>query len=108
VLAGALAISALAELVPARAIVALAMLVLLIGIAFFRSIYAVYSAGLSFATFAVIAAERHDVATWAARRIIDTLIGVAIALLAGYLILPDRQQPPPHGAVQTGRFRRRA
>lgn len=90
VVVGALAIGALAEVVPARAIVALAVLVLLMGIAFFRSIYAVYSAGLSFATIALIGAEQHDVTTWAALRIIDTLIGVTIALLAGYLILPNR------------------
>lgn len=90
VIVGAVAISALAEVVPAGAVVALAVPLLLLGIAFFRSNYTVYSAGLSFATIAFIAAQHHTVTTWAARRIIDTLIGVSIALLAGYLLLPDR------------------
>ncbi len=38
------------------------------------------------------ARKMHDFIIWAERRVVDTLIGAAIALLVGYLVLPDRKQ----------------
>ncbi len=88
VIVGCLAVSGLAQVAPARVIMVIAVVVLLAGVAYYRTVYAVYSAGLSFATIAFIAAERHDVTTWAALRIADTLLGVAISLVVTLLVLP--------------------
>jgi uncharacterized membrane protein YccC len=37
-------------------------------------------------------AQDHDFIVWAERRVVDTLIGATIALLVGYLVLPDRKR----------------
>ena len=57
----------------------------------FRRNYAVFAAGISFLMIALLGDQQGDFLAWAGLRVIDTLIGAAIAIAAVYLILPEKE-----------------
>ena len=89
VMIGAIIVAGLGQFLPSEVIIGLAIVVLLVGFAWYRRSYTVFAAGLSFTVVAIFGASDGSFANWAALRIADTLVGVAIALLAGYLVFPD-------------------
>ena len=98
VMIGAIIVAGLGQFLPSEAIIGLAIVVLLVGFAWYRRSYTVFAAGLSFTVVAIFGASDGSFADWAALRIADTLVGAVIALLVGYLVLPDpwwrREQEP--------------
>lgn len=98
VMIGAIIVAGLGQFLPSEAIIGLAIVVLLVGFAWYRRSYTVFAAGLSFTVVAIFGASDGSFADWAALRIADTLVGAVIALLVGYLVFPDpwwrREQEP--------------
>ena len=92
VIIGALVISGLAQILPVEAMIGLAIVALLGGFLYVQRNYMVYAAGLTFMVLTIFGAKDANFTGWAERRVVDTLIGAAIALLVGYLVLPDRKQ----------------
>ena len=92
VIVGALVISGLSEVLPAEVIFGLAAFALLGGVLYLQRNYTVWAAGITFVVLTLFGAQDHDFIIWAERRVVDTLIGATIALLVGYLVLPDRKQ----------------
>jgi uncharacterized membrane protein YccC len=90
VMIGAIIVAGLGQFLPSQVIIGLAIVVLLVGFAWYRRSYTVFAAGLSFTVVAIFGASDGNFANWAALRIADTLVGATIALLAGYLVFPDR------------------
>ncbi len=91
VIVGALVISGLSEVLPAEVMFGLAALALLGGLLYLQRNYTVYAAGITFMVLTVFGARDHDFIIWAERRVVDTLIGAAIALAVGYFVLPERK-----------------
>jgi uncharacterized membrane protein YccC len=92
VIIGAFVISGLAQILPVEAMVGLAIVALLGGLLYFQRNYTVYAAGLTFMVLTIFGAKDANFTGWAERRVVDTLIGAAIALLVGYVVLPERKQ----------------
>jgi hypothetical protein len=92
VIIGALVISGLAQILPVEAVVGLAIVSLLGGLLYFRRSYVVYAAGITFTVLTIFGAKDANFTGWAERRVVDTLIGATIALVVGYLVLPDRKR----------------
>ena len=92
VIIGALVISGLAQILPVEAMIGLAIVALLGGFLYVQRNYMVYAAGLTFMVLTIFGAKDANFTGWAERRVVDTLIGATIALLVGYLVLPDRKQ----------------
>ena len=91
VIVGALVISGLSEVLPAEVMFGLAALALLGGLLYLQRNYTVYAAGITFMVLTLFGAQDHDFIIWAERRVVDTLIGAAIALAVGYFVLPERK-----------------
>ena len=89
VMIGAIIVAGLGQFLPSEVIIGLAVVVLLIGFAWYQRSYTVFAAGLSFTVVAIFGASDGSFANWAALRIADTLVGAVIALLVGYLVFPD-------------------
>lgn len=89
VMIGAIIVAGLGEFLPSEVIIGLAIVVLLVGFAWYQRSYTVFAAGLSFTVVAIFGASDGSFADWAALRIADTLVGAVIALLVGYLVFPD-------------------
>jgi hypothetical protein len=92
-IAGAIAVGMLAQVAPAGLVVASGIIALLIGLAYYRSNYAVFAAGVTVLTVAVIGDQGGNFAEWAVLRVADTTIGIAIAIVSVYVFLPDRTKP---------------
>lgn len=90
-LAGALLVGALGQILPNDVMVALGLLALCFGLAWYRSSYTIYAACVTFLAVAIYGAESGSFLTWAGLRVADTLIGVMIALLGTYFIFPIRE-----------------
>ena len=90
VIIGALAISGLSEVLPADAMIGLSVVVLIIGLLYFQRNYTVYAAGISFTVITLFGAQDATFTDWALLRVTDTVVGALIALMVGYLVLPDR------------------
>ena len=88
---GALVISGLSEVLPAEVIFGLAAFALLGGVLYLQRNYTVWAAGITFVVLTLFGAQDHDFIIWAERRVVDTLIGAAIALAVGYFVLPERK-----------------
>jgi uncharacterized membrane protein YccC len=84
-------ISGLAQILPVEAMIGLAIVALLGGFLYVQRNYMVYAAGLTFMVLTIFGAKDANFTGWAERRVVDTLIGATIALLVGYLVLPDRK-----------------
>jgi len=95
VVAGALAVGAIAELVPAKVVVTLGVIAMIASLSYMRKNYAVYCAGVSFLVVAVPGEQQGDFLNWAALRAVDTVVGATIALIAVYAILPERERTDP-------------
>ena len=98
VIIGALAVGLLAQFVPGEALIVLGVLALLVGSAFQQSDYWIWAAGISFliiAIFGTIGENGDGVLTWAGLRVLDTLIGIVIAVVGAYLIRPRGKPKPP-------------
>ena len=91
VIIGALVISGLSQLFPVEVMVGLAVIALLGGLLYFQRNYMIYAAGITFMVLTIFGAKDANFTGWAERRVVDTLIGATIALLVGYLVLPDRK-----------------
>jgi uncharacterized membrane protein YccC len=91
--AGALAVGMLAQVAPAGVVVAFGIIALTVGLAYYRSNYTIYAAGVTVLTVALIGDQGGTFAEWALLRAADTVIGIAIAIAAVYMILPDRIRP---------------
>ena len=89
VMIGAIIVAGLGQFLPSQVIIGLAIVVLLVGFAWYQRSYTVFAAGLSFTVVAIFGASDGSFTNWAALRIADTLVGAVIALLAGYLVFPD-------------------
>ncbi len=85
-IAGALFLGALAQVLPADAVIAIGVIALLVGIGFFQRNYAVYSAGIAMVVVALFGAGDDQFLTWAGLRILDTVAGATIAIASLYLI----------------------
>lgn len=94
-IAGALAVTVLAQVLPAEAIVALGLLALLLSTAWYLTSYTIYVAGLTFMVVALFGAQDESFLGWAGLRLADTALGAAIAILATFVILPAPRTPPP-------------
>lgn len=92
-LAGSIAVGALAQVAPAEVVVAFAVVAVIVGLAFYRSNYAIYAAGVSFLVVALLGSDGGSFFGWAALRVADTAIGIAIAIVSVHVILPDRAAP---------------
>ena len=93
VMIGCLLVAALAQAVPAVAMLWVGLAAVLVGILWIKRNYAIYQACMSFLVVALFGdLHRDHFIDWAGRRLVDTLIGVAIAAVAYYLavLLPER------------------
>lgn len=91
VMIGAVLVAGLGQFLPAEAIIGIGVVTLLGGLVWMQRSYTVFAAGISFLVVAIFGASQNQFANWAALRILDTLIGAAIALLVGYILFPDRR-----------------
>ncbi len=89
VMIGAVLVAGLGQFLPAEVIIGLGVLTLFAGLVWMQRSYTVFAAGISFLVVAIFGASQNQFVNWAELRIVDTLIGAAIALLAGYLVFPD-------------------
>ncbi len=90
---GCLLVAALAQAVPAVTMLWVGLVAVLVGILWIQRNYAIYQACMSFLVVALFGdLHRDHFIDWAGRRLADTLIGVAIAVIAYYLavLLPER------------------
>jgi uncharacterized membrane protein YgaE (UPF0421/DUF939 family) len=71
---------------------------LTVGISFMKRNYAVYSAGMAMLIVALFGASDDQFFGWAGLRILDTIIGVTIAIASLYL-LPYRDHDGPEEAT---------
>ncbi len=100
VMIGAVLVAGLGQFLPAEAIIGLGVLTLCAGLVWMQRSYTVFAAGISFLVVAIFGASQNQFVNWAALRIVDTLIGAAIALLVGYILFPDRRwDGKPEAAV---------
>lgn len=83
----ALAVGVLAQFVPVTPLLVASGAFLVIGIWFYERNYALYAAAITCLIVAKHGAADGDFVGWAALRVIDTLIGVGVAL-AATLVLP--------------------
>ena len=98
VIVGALAVGILAQFVPGEILIGLGLVALLVGSAFQQSDYWIWAAAISFliiAIFGTIGENGDGVLAWAGLRVLDTLIGVAIAVVGAYLIRPRKGNVEP-------------
>ncbi len=89
VMIGAIIVAGLGQFLPPEVIIGIGVVVLFVGLAWYQRSYTVFAAGISFTVVAIFGASDGSFADWAALRVVDTLIGATIALLVGYLVLPD-------------------
>ena len=87
---GALVVGALGQLLPNDVMVALGLLALIVGFAYYRTSYTVYAACVTFLAVAIYGAESGSFLTWAGLRVMDTVIGGTIALVSVYVLFPIR------------------
>jgi len=93
VMVGCLLVAALAQAVPAATMIWVGIGAVLVGMLWVWRNYAVWEASVSFLVIALFGDLHRDrFVDWAGRRIVDTLIGVAIAVIAYQLavLLPAR------------------
>ncbi len=89
VMIGAIIVAGLGQFLPPEVIIGIGVVVLFVGLAWYQRSYTVFAAGISFTVVAIFGASDGSFADWAALRVVDTLVGATIALLVGYLVLPD-------------------
>lgn len=94
-IAGALFLGALAQVLDPEIVIGLGVAALAVGVAFLKRNYAVYSAGMAMLVVALFGASDDQFFDWAWLRILDTVIGVTIALASLYLIPSRRGGAPP-------------
>lgn len=93
-IAGALLVGALAQVLEPQIMIGIGAAALIVGISFMQRNYAVYSAGMAMLIVALFGASDNQFFEWAGLRILDTGIGVAIAIASLYL-LPYRDNDGP-------------
>ncbi len=97
-IAGALLVGALAQVLEPQIVIGIGIAALIIGVSFMKRNYAVYSAGIAMLIVALFGFGDDQFFEWAGLRILDTVIGVTIAIASLYL-LPYRDHEGPEGAT---------
>jgi hypothetical protein len=97
-IAGALLLGALAQVLEPQIVIGIGVAALIVGISFMKRNYAVYSAGMAMLIVALFGASDDQFFGWAGLRILDTIIGVTIAIASLYL-LPYRDHDGPEEAT---------
>ena len=97
-IAGALLVGALAQVLEPEIVIGIGVAALIIGVSFMKRNYAVYSAGMAMLIVALFGASDNQFFEWAGLRILDTVIGVTIAIASLYL-LPYRDDDGPAEAA---------
>ncbi len=97
-IAGALLLGALAQVLEPQIVIGIGVAALIVGISFMKRNYAVYSAGMAMLIVALFGASDDQFFAWAELRILDTIIGVTIAIASLYL-LPYRDHDGPEEAT---------
>ncbi|NBQ43720.1 MAG: FUSC family protein [Mycobacteriaceae bacterium] len=95
VMLGCLVLGGLSQVVPAGVVLIIAVAAMFVGTLFYARSYAIFSAGISFLVVALFgSADNNTFVHWAGLRIVDTIIGVVIAIVAYQLVLalPDRRK----------------
>ncbi len=102
VIAGALAVGLLGQILPGEVLIGLGVVALLIGAAYMGVDYRIWAAGISFliiAIFGTLDRSGYTTLEWAGFRALDTVIGVVIAVVGAYLIRPrSKERKPGPGA----------
>ena len=104
VIAGALAVGLLGQVLPGEVLIGFGLVALLVGAAYMQVDYRIWSAGISFLIIAIFGTtnEHGDgLATWVGLRILDTMIGVTIAVVGTYLIRPRDKSKGPGPEAKT-------
>lgn len=102
ILIGCLLVAAVASVVSGAALIWLALGLLLVGFAYYPVNYAVFVACLSFLVVAIYGdASQSGIVHWGLQRVLDNAIGITIALLSAYLVLPgdDGAEAPKEPAT---------
>lgn len=97
-IAGALLVGSLAQVLDPRIVIGIGVAALIVGISYMKRNYAVYSAGMAMLVVALFGASDNQFFGWAGLRILDTVIGVTIAIASLYL-LPYRGGEGPADAT---------
>ncbi len=106
-LAGALGAVVVALIVPTAILVPwLSLVVVLVGIAYTQRNYAVMSAAVAAAIVWLLGSIQDETWLWAWERILDTVIGAAIAFALSRFVLPVRPQPVAHRKSVIGNLER--
>lgn len=104
ILAGCLLVAALATVVSGATLIWIAIGLLLIGFAYYPVNYTIFAASISFLVVTLYGdASQAGVVHWGIQRVLDNAIGITIALLSAYLILPsdDGAETPKEPAATT-------
>ena len=104
VIGGALAVGLLGQLLPGEVLIGFGLLALLVGAAYMQVDYRIWAAGISFLIIAIFGTtdESGDgLLAWSGLRILDTMIGVAIAVVGTYLIRPREKPRGPGPEAKT-------
>lgn len=92
ILAGCLAVGILSQFVTGATLIWIAFGLLFIGLAYYRTSYAVYQTCMSMLVVTFYAELSGDgIVHWALLRIGDNAIGIVLALVTAYLVFPDRR-----------------
>lgn len=104
VLAGALAVGLLGQVLPGEVLIGLGVVALLVGAAYMAVDYRIWAAGISFliiAIFGTLDQAGYGLLEWAGLRVLDTVIGVVIAVVGAYLIRPRGKENKPGPKAET-------
>ncbi|MEQ6902918.1 FUSC family protein [Nocardioides sp. YIM 152588] len=101
-LLGVVVVAVLGELLPLGALLALAVLAFLFGQAYKPVVPLLGGAASSFAAVVFVGAPTANLGSTGAHRLVDTLIGVAIALAASYLLWPRDRAEETDGDTDDG------
>ncbi|MGA1212342.1 MAG: FUSC family protein [Solirubrobacterales bacterium] len=104
VIAGALAVGLLGQVLPGEVLVGFGLVAVLVGAAYMQVDYRIWAAGISFLIIAIFGTGNEyegGVLTWAGARVLDTLIGTTIAVVGTYLIRPRERPKGPDARAKT-------
>lgn len=89
ILAGCLLVAAIASVVSGATLIWIAIALFLVGFAYYPVNYTIFAASISFLVVTLYGdASQAGIVHWGIQRVLDNAIGIAIALLSAYLILP--------------------
>lgn len=102
ILVGCLAIGVLSQFVSGETLIWIAFGLLLVGLAYYRRSYAIYQACMSMLVVTIYGGVTgQGIVHWAVLRTLDNALGIAIALIAAYLVVADISRPGRSKEVET-------